>query len=69
MAQPELTANQAAKLAGLSARHMRHLLATGELAGHKLGAWLWVVSRREIDRWIAERDRDQNQRRHSPGTL
>jgi len=51
----ELTTKEAASLAGVSDAHIRRLLIAGKLKGRKLGGWVWLVPRREVERWLAER--------------
>ena len=45
-----------AKLTGLSKAHVRRLLQEDtQLHGVKVNAWVWLVERAEVDRFVAER--------------
>jgi len=55
MTNQELSVKEAADLAGISARHMRRLLADGDIPGRKVGHWVWIVRRDDVLRWSTER--------------
>ena len=63
MGNQELSVKEAADLAGVSARHMRRLLANGDIPGRRVGNWVWIVRRDDVLRWRADRDQDQDGRR------
>ena len=56
MTNQELSVKEAADLAGVSARHMRRLLANGDIPGRKVGHWVWIVRHDDVLRWVADRD-------------
>lgn len=53
----ELTTKEAAKLAGVTDSYIRRLLINETLKGRKLNDWIWLVPRREIERWLEEKKR------------
>jgi len=57
------TPGQAARILGLTDRHVRHMLAGGELEGEQTGSGRWQIPQREVHRVLEER------RRRSPGDL
>lgn len=59
----ELSVKAAAALAGISERHVRRLLNGGAVRGHQVSGWFWVVDLHDLQRWVRERNADQNGRR------
>lgn len=49
-----LTLNDAAAELGLNAATLRQSIARGAMTAEKIGPRLWVVSRREVERYRAE---------------
>lgn len=55
----QLSTIEAAKLAGVTRRHVRRLLQDGDLEGRKLNDWVWLVDQRSLERWIEKRKEDR----------
>jgi len=51
-----LTVTQAAATLGVDARTIRRRLDSGEMKGERVTARLWVIPKREIERWRAAGD-------------
>ena len=61
VADDHYTPGQAARILGLTDRHVRHMLAGGELEGERTEAGRWRIPQREVHRLLEDR------RRRSPG--
>ncbi len=53
----EVTTKEAAALAGVTDSYIRRLLIVGTLKGRKLNNWTWLIPRREVEQWIANKKR------------
>lgn len=62
----ELTARQAAKLTGYSARHIKRLVQAKTVKGRQIAGWLYLVDRESILAY-AERMRVLGDSKHNPG--
>ena len=63
MDEREISIKAAAELAGVTGRHLRRLVQAGTIRGHQVSGWMWVVNTADLQRWIQERERDQDARR------
>lgn len=53
----DLSVGEAAQTAGVSEAYIRRLLKLGKINGVKLGKWVWSIPKREIERFMGEREK------------